>query len=49
MKKIQLSKITGMHSEIIRLEQELDLAPTKVPDRELIPIALAEKINMAHH
>lgn len=48
MKKIQLSKITGMHSEIIRLEQDLDLAPTKVPDRELIPIALAEKINMAH-
>jgi hypothetical protein len=48
MKKIQLSKILGVHPETARMELELDLAPTKVPDRELIPINLAEKINMAH-
>jgi len=48
MRKIQLSRILGVHPETARMELELDLAPIKLPDREIIPYELVEHINVTH-
>lgn len=45
MQVIRLSDIQGIHPDFSRIEQELDLAPTNLPDPALIPKAVALRIN----
>lgn len=44
MKKVRLSMIKGVHKEIVRFEQELDLSPVKIPDPEIIDQSLISGI-----
>ncbi|WP_455232868.1 hypothetical protein [Geopseudomonas aromaticivorans] len=48
MPKIPLGKISGIHPDFARIEKELDLAPTHLPDRALVPKALVRQINTAY-
>lgn len=48
MKKIPLKKIQGIHPEFARIEKALDLAPTNLPDRALIPTELVKQINATY-
>lgn len=45
MLTIKLGDIRGVHPEFSRIERDLDLAPTAVPDEALMPRAFAMRIN----
>lgn len=46
--EITLSEIEGIHPGFARIERELDLAPTNLPDRALIPDAVLCLVNAAY-
>lgn len=48
MLEITLSEIAGIHPGFARIERELDLAPTNLPDRALIPDAVLGLVNAAY-
>lgn len=48
MLEIMLSEIAGVHPGFARIERELDLAPTNLPDRALIPDSVLGLVNMAY-
>ena len=48
MLEITLSEIAGIHPGFARIERELDLAPTNLPDPALIPDAVLGLVNAAY-
>lgn len=48
MLEITLSEIAGIHPGFARIERELDLAPTTLPDRALIPDAVLGLVNAVY-
>lgn len=48
MLETPLSEIAGIHPGFSRIERELNLAPTTLPDRALIPDAVLGLVNAAY-
>lgn len=48
LQKIMLCEIAGIHPGFARIERELNLAPTNVPDSALVPGSLLDQVNMVY-
>ncbi len=48
LQKIKLCEIAGIHPGFARIERELNLAPTNVPDSALVPDSLLDLLNMVY-
>lgn len=48
MLELSLADIHGIHPGFARVERELDLAPTNLPDRALIPDSVLGLVNVAY-